>query len=199
MEKGMKKRRKILKYLCLMVLITLVPVHLLSGRCQMFENFYPELVYEKINDVDFKVLREKGIKGLILDIDNTIVPPHTKDADENAIEWIKQVKKEGFKVCIVSNASKDRVDRFNEKLKIDAIHRASKPAAKSFLKACEIMGTKPGETAVIGDQIFTDILGGNNAGMFTILIKPIDVSKEWFFIKFKRVLEKIIMSKWEQK
>ena len=123
------------------------------------------------------------------------MPEYAKEADEEALNWIESVKKKGFKVCIVSNASQKRVERFNESLKLNAIHRASKPGSKSFLKAMELMGTKPSETAVIGDQIFTDVYGGNRLNMFTILVKPID-SREFIGVRLKRALEGVVLARY---
>jgi len=161
----------------------------------MLEKYYPCLYAEGIEYIDMKLLAEKGIKGLILDIDNTLVPNHVKDADERAVNWVEKAKKEGFKLCIVSNASKKRVVRFNEKLKIYAIHRALKPAKRALLKAAKLMEIQPSEAAMIGDQIFTDVRGGNKLGMFTVLVKTID-EKEQFFVRLKRMPEKFILSKY---
>lgn len=163
----------------------------------MLEKFYPRLNVNSIQDIDLAVLTKNNIKGLILDIDNTLVPQHMKDADENAIEWIEKVRSAGFKACIVSNASKKRVIRFNEKLEIYAIHRASKPGTKAFLKAIRLMGIEPNEAAVVGDQIFTDIYGGNRAGAFTILVNPID-SKEALWVKMKRYPEKYVLRRYKK-
>ncbi|HOM03069.1 MAG TPA: YqeG family HAD IIIA-type phosphatase [Acetivibrio sp.] len=160
----------------------------------MLEKFYPDLQANRVQDIDLDFLIKKNIKGLILDIDNTLVPEHMEEADENAIAWIEKVKKMGFRVCIVSNASEKRVVKFNDKLNVDVIHRASKPNRKSFLKAMEIMNTKASETAVIGDQIFTDIYGGNKVDVFTILVNPID-KREYFFVRLKRIAEKIVLAK----
>lgn len=162
----------------------------------MLEKYYPCLYTEGIEHIDMKMLAEKGIKGLILDIDNTLVPNHVKDADEKAVKWIENAKKAGFKLCIVSNASKKRVVRFNERLKIYAIYRALKPAKRALLKATKLMEIKPSETAMIGDQIFTDVRGGNKLGMFTVLVKPLD-EKEQLFVRLKRIPEKIILSKYK--
>ncbi|GAE87632.1 YqeG family HAD IIIA-type phosphatase [Acetivibrio straminisolvens] len=145
----------------------------------MLEKFYPDLQADRVQDIDLDFLVKNNIKGLILDIDNTLVPEHVEEADENTIAWIDKVRKMGFRVCIVSNASEKRVIKFNNKLNVDFIHRASKPSCKSFVKAMEIMNTKASETAVIGDQIFTDIYGGNKVDMFTILVTPID-KREYF-------------------
>jgi len=164
----------------------------------MLDIFYPDLHVNGIQDIDLGILSEKNIKGLILDIDNTLVPSHMKEADENALKWIENVRNAGLKTCIVSNASKKRVIKFNEKLKIFAIHRASKPGSKAFMKAVRLMDIKPEETAVVGDQIFTDIYGGNKLNMFTILVKPID-KREFFFVRLKRFPEKYILSKYKRK
>jgi uncharacterized protein len=164
----------------------------------MFERFFPDLAIDKVQDIDFEMLKSINIKGLILDIDNTLVPMHIKVADENAVKWVEQAKASGFKICIVSNASKQRVAKFNENLKVLAIHKASKPGCKAFMNALKLMDIKAEETVVIGDQIFTDIYGGNKLNMFTILVKPID-ERELFYIRLKRKPEKLILSSFKRK
>lgn len=160
----------------------------------MISRFYPDLMADSVREIDLGYLIKNNIKGLILDIDNTLVPDFVKEADNDIINWIDKVKKMGFKVCIVSNATQKRVVKFNEKLGIDAISRASKPNKKSFLRAIKLMGTKAEETAVIGDQIFTDIYGGNKLNMFTVLVKPI-ASKEFILVRMKRRAEKFILAR----
>lgn len=164
----------------------------------MMEKFYPDMKVDRIQDIDLNKLSGNKIKGLILDIDNTLVPEHVEEADEKAIAWIEDVKKAGFKVCIVSNASKKRVVKFNEKLKVHALHRASKPGTEAFLKAARLMEIKPEETAVIGDQIFTDIFGGNRVNMFTVLVNPLD-QREFFFVRMKRIAERFILARHEKR
>lgn len=159
----------------------------------MFERFYPDLKVDRVQDIDFNLLRSKRIKGVLLDIDNTLVPMHMKEADDNAVEWIEKLKAGGFKVCIVSNASNKRVIKFNERLKVFAFHRASKPGSRIFLKALRLMNIRPEEAAMVGDQIFTDIWGGNRLNMYTILVKPID-EKEAFWIRAKRLPEKLVLT-----
>lgn len=167
----------------------------MEGIETMLEMFYPDLFVDKVQNIDLQFLQKNNIKGVILDIDNTLVP-HGKEADENAVLWIEKVKSAGLRACIVSNASKKRVIKFNERLKLYAIHRANKPGSKSFIKAAQLMDLKPFETAVIGDQIFTDVYGGNKVKMYTVLVKPID-KKEIPFIRFKRLFEKIILAKYK--
>ncbi len=159
----------------------------------MIEKYYPDIYCDSIRHIDLEMLKNKGIRGVILDIDNTLVPMHRADADENAITWIAELKNRGFKVCILSNAAEKRVLRFNKDIAVQAIHRAYKPSAKAFLKAAEKLGLEPESIAVVGDQIFTDIHGGNKANMLTILVKPID-KKEILFVRLKRWPERYIIS-----
>ena len=160
----------------------------------MIKKFYPDLIADDVKKIDLNYLIENNIKGLILDIDNTLVPDYVKEAGDDIIEWLDKVKKMGLKICIVSNATQKRVLKFNEKLGFDAISRASKPSRKPFLKAIKLMGIKAEETAVIGDQLFTDIYGGNKLNMFTILVKPI-ATKEFILVRMKRLAEKFVLAR----
>lgn len=162
------------------------------------EIFFPKTIIEKVQDIDLDKLKHKGIKGLILDIDNTLVPPFMKEADKNALNWIDKVKDNGFKLCIVSNATKRRVNRFNENIGLEAIYRASKPVGRAFRKALKLLNLKACEAAVVGDQIFTDIYGGNRLGIYTILVRSIN-KKESIFVKLKRYPEKYILRKYSEK
>jgi len=161
----------------------------------MIEKFYPSYAADSISDITVDLLDNNSIKGLILDIDNTLVPNHVADADDKAVKWIEGMKAAGFKLCIVSNASKRRVVKFNDRLKLYAVHRALKPGSGAFSKAGRMMDFKNENIAVIGDQIFTDIYGGNRIGMFTILVKPID-PREGKLVRFKRIFEKRILKKY---
>lgn len=164
----------------------------------MIEKYFPDLIVDTIQDIDLEILKSRNIKGLILDIDNTLVPNKVKDADEKVVKWIENVKLTGIKTCIVSNAAEKRVIRFNQRLSIHAIHRAAKPSSRAFIKALRIMEIHSDEAAVIGDQLFTDIFGGNRLNMFTILVKPLD-KKEQVFIKLKRIAEKYVMRRYNKK
>lgn len=164
----------------------------------MNEIFLPRLYVDSIAEVTAEILRENDISGLILDVDNTLVPNHVADPDDNVLKWIESMKAAGFSLCIVSNGARRRVERFNEKLRLSAIHRAMKPAKSAFLKAGRMMGLESRHIAVVGDQIFTDVYGGNRAGMFTILVKPIDL-REGRFVKLKRVFEKRILRELSEK
>lgn len=153
----------------------------------------PNLYVNSIYDINLLELKEKGIESIIVDIDNTLISWDCKLATREVVNWFKEVKQLDFNICIVSNATKSRVIKFNENVKVNAIHRAIKPRKKPFEKAIKLMGTKSDKTAVIGDQLFTDILGGNRIGAYTILVTPIS-TKEFIWTKLIRRIEKFILN-----
>ncbi len=161
----------------------------------MIEIFFPDIVVNRFQDIDLELLEKHNIKGLIIDIDNTLVAWDIKEADEASIRWIEYLKKHGIRICLVSNNSESRDVKFNENLMLHAIHRANKPRRKPFLKALKLLNLRPQEVAVVGDQIFTDVLGGNRLNMFTILVSPIK-EKEYIFIRLKRILEKKVLKEY---
>lgn len=164
----------------------------------MFKFLYPDMFVNSIYDINAEQLKKKGIKALLFDIDNTLVPMYQKDADEKVVQYIKTIQEKNFKVGIVSNAAQKRVDRFNKDINIHTVYRAGKPGIKAMVQAGRHLGYEPEEVALIGDQIFTDIAGGNKAGMTTILVKPIHKS-ESPHIRLKRVLEWFILQSYKKK
>ena len=152
----------------------------------------PDVYVDSVFHIHLDKLKERGIKGLIIDIDNTLVGWDTKYASVKTKEWLLNLQKEGFQVCLVSNNTEDRVVTFNEELKLLAIHRATKPRLIPCKRAMEKMGTNVKNTAVIGDQIFTDVLGGNRMGLCTVLVVPI-VSKEFWWTNFVRKVERQVL------
>lgn len=152
---------------------------------------YPSAEAHSCESIDFKKLYEKGYRGIIFDIDNTLVP-HGAPADEKAIEFFKYLKKTGFKTCLISNNSKERVLPFAKAVGAKAVWKANKPAGRNYLLACRQMKTDRTNTVFVGDQIFTDILGANLAGIPSILVEPIH-PKEEIQIVLKRYLEKIVL------
>lgn len=160
----------------------------------MLEKYFPDLLAKSVQDIDLEKLKNANIKGLLVDIDNTLITYSMKEADEKAIDWIKKVNSSELKICLVSNGKRKRIKKISEKLNIPAVFSPRKPSKKAFLKAIDILGINAKETAVVGDQIFTDVLGGNRLGMYTILVVPIS-KKEFFLIKFKRILEVYVLSK----
>lgn len=166
----------------------------------MFKAFFPDVVFDKFEDIRPEFLIEKGISAVLLDVDNTLVPYETKKPEANTIKWIKDMLKFNIKVCIFSNASESRVEEFAGELKtlgVRSVAKAGKPSKQEFNRFLTVYDLDPEEVAMIGDQIFTDIWGGNRSGVFTILVKPID-KNENIFIRFKRLLEKpVLRSYWK--
>lgn len=158
----------------------------------MFERFFPNAFYNTIFDVDYSKLKEEGYKGLMFDIDNTLVPFDVAHPTQEIIDLFTDLKARGFKICLVSNNNETRVFRFNERLKVFAVSKALKPMRRNLRKAMKLMGTQVENSAFIGDQLFTDIWGGNRLGLMTILVKPIAEKEEWI-TKIKRSTEKKVL------
>ncbi len=157
----------------------------------MLERFFPATECKSTYKIDFEDYYKRGFRGVIFDIDNTLVP-HDAPADENAIELMKRLKKIGFKICLLSNNKEPRVKSFNEPLDVLYIYKANKPLKSGYRRAIEIMGTEEKATMSVGDQLFTDVWGANRVGMYTILVRPIN-PKEEIQIVLKRILEKPIL------
>lgn len=157
----------------------------------MLRKFYPKRTADSAYDIDYEGLYKEGYRGILFDIDNTLVE-HGADANQKAVELFKRLKKIGFKTCLISNNSDERVSRFNSRINTKYIFKANKPSKKSYYKATRLMGTEVENTVFVGDQLFTDIFGANNLGMFTYLVKPIG-PKEEIQIVLKRKLERIVL------
>lgn len=157
----------------------------------MFEKFFPDRYVASTYVIDFEKLYKNGIRGLIFDIDNTLVP-HGAPADERAIRLFKRLKEIGFSCCLISNNQEKRVRTFNEPIQVDYVYNAHKPSTKNYKKAMEIMGTDVSDTVFIGDQLFTDVWGAKRTGIPSILVRPIH-PKEEIQIVLKRYLENIVL------
>lgn len=157
----------------------------------MLESFYPDLTMNSAYQIDFKEYYEKGYRGVIFDIDNTLVP-HGAPADKRSIVLIESLKKMGFGVVFLSNNKEPRVKMFNDAVHAQYIYKAGKPGKKGYKKAMEMMGTNTENTLFVGDQLFTDVWGARNTGLFSILVNPID-KKEEIQIVLKRYLERIVL------
>lgn len=150
----------------------------------------PDQCLNDIFAIDTKKLKALGIKGIITDMDNTLVPWNDRTVHPKLARWFKGLKSEGFKLYMVSNNSRERVMLLADELGIPAIWYAAKPMRKAFRRALGAMELAPPQVAVVGDQLFTDVLGGNRLGLYTILVNPIS-EKEFFWTKFSRFLEKL--------
>lgn len=161
----------------------------------MIERFYPDERIASSYVIPYEQLFEEGWRGLIYDIDNTLVP-HNAPADDRAVKLFERLRSIGFKTCLLSNNRDARVRPFARLLRTQYICMAWKPAKRGYYKAMESMGTTLANTIFIGDQLFTDVWGAKRIGMRNILVNPIN-PKEEFQIVLKRRLEKIVLDRYE--
>lgn len=157
----------------------------------MFESFYPDVYMDSAYEIAYEKLYEKGFRGIIFDIDNTLVP-HGAPADSRSIDLFKRLGYIGYKSMLLSNNKEPRVKSFSDRVGSNYIYKANKPFPASYNKAMELMGTTPDNTLFVGDQLFTDVWGAKKAGILTYLVKPIN-PKEEIQIVLKRYLEKIVL------
>lgn len=157
----------------------------------MFQKFYPSEYVNSSFEINYKNLYKEGYRGLIFDVDNTLVE-HGADASKEALALMKELKEIGFKVCFLSNNNEERVKRFNKDINGLYIFKANKPSQKGYQQAMKLMGTTIKNTVFIGDQLFTDVYGANRIGMKTFLVKPIG-KKEEIQIVIKRYFERIVL------
>ncbi|WP_066717682.1 YqeG family HAD IIIA-type phosphatase [Clostridium sp. Marseille-P299] len=157
----------------------------------MFQKFYPSEYVNSSFEINYKNLYKEGYRGLIFDVDNTLVE-HGADASKEALALMKELKEIGFKVCFLSNNNEERVKRFNKDINGLYIFKANKPSKKGYQQAMKLMGTTIKNTVFIGDQLFTDVYGANRIGMKTFLVKPIG-KKEEIQIVIKRYFERIVL------
>ena len=157
----------------------------------MLSKFYPSEIASSTYSIDFDKLYQEGYRGILFDIDNTLVE-HGADASKEAIELFQHLKEIGFQLCLISNNKQPRVERFNQAVNVNYIYDAHKPSGKNYRKAMELMNTTVENTVFVGDQLFTDVYGANLVGMKTFLVEPIS-PKEEIQIVLKRYLEKIVL------
>ena len=155
----------------------------------------PEFYFDSFCMASSEFLLSLGIKGIVLDVDNTLEPYENERPSSNVIEWFDSLKEAGIQISIVSNNDRERIELFAEGLNIPVFYKAKKPFAKFVLAAMEIMGTNSDNTILMGDQIFTDVWAAHNAKIKAILVPPIK-DKTDIFTRFKRLLEKPILHKY---
>ena len=157
----------------------------------MLERFYQD--YEAISayKIDYEKLHRQGFRGIIFDIDNTLVP-HGAPADRQAVRLFRSLKAIGFDTILLSNNKEPRVKPFSDQVKSRYIFKAGKPGKEGYEKAMQMMGTDSATTVFVGDQLFTDVWGAKKAGIRTYLVKPIHPREE-IQIVLKRKLEKIVL------
>ncbi len=160
---------------------------------KLLQRFFPDRTFESPFACGAAVLQEQGIRGVILDIDNTLVSPNAP-ADDRARQWIASLQEEGISCFILSNNSEQRAASFAAEVNCAFKARARKPRPDGFLAAVSILGTAPDETVVLGDQLITDVLGAHRAGLKAWWVSPLDPAREQPFVRVKRLLEKPIFA-----
>ena len=159
---------------------------------------YPDIYLKNVKEIKIDLLTKNNIKGLLLDVDNTLIDFDHKIL-EGAKEWVDNLKNNGIKLLILSNTNKiEKVKRVAKELDLEYINFAKKPAKSGFKKACRLLKLEPKNLAAVGDQIMTDVFGGNRMGMYTILTKPLG-KKDIFITKVKRPLENLIIKQYLKK
>lgn len=158
---------------------------------------YPKEYFNSVKDIDINFLKENNIKGLILDVDNTLINLDRK-MPAGISEWAMNMKKNGIKICILSNSNKiNKIDAVAKILEVPYIFFGKKPLKSGFLRAQNILKLKNENIAVVGDQIFTDVIGANRCKMYSILVKPIE-EKDYLLTRIKRPIEKLIIKMYEK-
>ncbi|WCK53522.1 YqeG family HAD IIIA-type phosphatase [Aneurinibacillus sp. Ricciae_BoGa-3] len=152
----------------------------------------PDLHVESVYEIDLHELKARGIKGIITDLDNTLIEWNRPDATPKLVQWMREVEELGFSVVIVSNNKQTRVSKVAEPLGVPYIHQARKPTLAAFREATRRMNLSVAETVVIGDQLFTDVLGGRRMGFYTILVVPVAAS-DGIFTRINRMLERVAL------
>ena len=156
----------------------------------LYKLLCPQIIVKTLYDIDINTLEEQGIRGIIFDLDNTIIPWDSPNMSPGIIQWLNNLLARGFKICLVSNNMGKRVQTIAGIFDIPFVSRAYKPAKTGFRQAIAVMELTDNQVAVVGDQLFTDILGGNRLGLYTIWVAPIS-GKEFIGTKITRRLEKL--------
>ncbi len=157
----------------------------------MFQRFYPREDYISPYQIPFEKYFQKGYRGILFDVDNTLVE-HGQPATPRAVRLFAHLRTLGFRTCVISNNKDERVKSFADAVQTDYIYKAGKPSVRGYQKGMRRIGTEPGTTLFVGDQIFTDVWGANRAGIYTILVKQVAEHEE-IQIVLKRKLERIVM------
>ncbi len=175
------------------------PAHAESRRhggitTSWLESLAPRVVAPSLEDVDIDALKAQGIEGAIIDLDNTITPWDSHEVSDEVLAWLDRAREAGLRLCIISNSSKQkRVAEISERLDLEAWARpGGKPFGSGFRRGLAMLGTAPEATAAIGDQIFSDVLGGNRNGLYTVFVEPMG-SNEFVATKVARAVERVVL------
>lgn len=159
----------------------------------MFKLLKPNLYVARLENIPLEQLSRQGIRGLIIDLDNTITEWNSFEIKDKVLDWFKELPKYNLQPCLVSNNSEGRVKQVADRLGIPFISKAAKPRRKAFRRGMEVLNLAPDQIAVIGDQVFTDVLGGNRSNLLTILVVPMS-TREFIGTRFMRRLERLVLN-----
>ena len=151
----------------------------------------PDIKLERVTDITLEILKKYNLTALILDVDNTLSTHHGQILTDGLAEWLVYMQENGINLMVLSNSKEARVKPFAEKIGLNYISLGLKPLPSGFLSAIKALGIKRKNIAIVGDQIFTDVLGGNIVGLKTILLTPIKLETTWGF-RFKRKIERLV-------
>lgn len=155
----------------------------------------PNIKLHGITDITVELLNKHNIKALLLDVDNTMSTHHGTVLTEGLMEWIDKMKQSGIKLMVLSNSKRKRIEPFAARIGLPFISLGCKPLPTGYLRGVKKLGKKRKNVAIVGDQIFTDVLGGNTVGVKTILLTPIKLEDGWSF-KIRRKLENKLYKKY---
>jgi HAD superfamily phosphatase (TIGR01668 family) len=164
----------------------------------MIESFMPDIYQKSIYYINYDKLFKKGIRCILFDLDNTIVPSHVNTPTKRLKKLFDELRDKGFKVIIMSNSPRHRIEPFKDYLNVDACSFSLKPKSNKYERIMEKFNYKPTEIAAVGDQLLTDIYGANKLDITSILVNPLS-SKDYTVTAFNRLIEKIIFNKLNNK
>lgn len=170
-----------------------------TKRKSILKNFYPDYIFEKVEDIPYDLISREGIRLILMDMDNTLIDFKGKSS-KNLKKWIKMLKSKDVKLYIISNSfSEEKVKRVSKELGVKYFFKAKKPLSRGFKMVCDFFpDISKKEIMMVGDQLFTDIYGGNKFNIKTVLVKRIN-KRENFVSKFKRPVEKVILNHYYNK
>ena len=170
------------------------------NRLLSWQSYTPKLVVARIVDITPDALKARGITAIITDLDNTLVPWRRYNIAEGVVEWLAELDRQGIKIVIASNTlHTGRLKQLADTMKIPFVHRVRKPFVDGFLRAMQLMNSGVAETAVVGDQIFTDILCGNWLGLTTILLRPPLAKEEFLSTQMLRNVERALIKRMQRR
>lgn len=171
----------------------------LTNKKRGVQMLCPHRYCHGVAEVSIEDLQREGIDTVLLDLDNTLVPWQKRDMTEEVRGWLVALKEAGMKLYLVSNTRHGkRIDALSEELGIPHVRGAWKPRKKGFLHAMKELGSDPSKTVIIGDQMFTDVLGGNRLGLYTVMVRPL-ARREFMGTKISRAAERVFLSWFRRK